>query len=124
MNNNINAAPAKSNGLTIYSIICLVVLYGGLACSYIFWKNCVDDQFGLFIPFTVLFLILLNIIFKIPSIVDVILLGAATYRFSRSGDTAGRKTSILFMTVIVVSDLICICAEFVMFISTRGSSLG
>ena len=124
MGNNSTVAPVKTTGLTVYSVICLIVLYGGLACSYIFWKNYVNDQFGLVIPFTFLFFILLNIIFKIPAVVDIVLLGIAIYRSSKACDAGSRRKSIGFMIAVIVSSLLCVVAEFVMFLSTRGSSLG
>ena len=110
----------KTIGLSIYSIVCFVILYGGLACSYVFWKKYVDGQFGLVIPFTFLVFIVLNTLFKIPSVVDIILLSQS----SKLKDFDSRKMSIICLVTIIASVIICIVAEFIMFLSTQGSSLG
>ena len=114
----------KTIGLSIYSIVCFVILYGGLACSYVFWKNYVDGQFGLVIPFTFLVFIVLNTLFKIPSVVDIILLAVNLSQSSKLKDFDSRKMSIICLGTIIASVIICIVAEFIMFLSTQGSSLG
>ena len=114
----------KTIGLSIYSIVCFVILYGGLACSYVFWKKYVDGQFGLVIPFTFLVFIVLNTLFKIPSVVDIILLAVNLSQSSKLKDFDSRKMSIICLVTIIASVIICIVAEFIMFLSTQGSSLG
>ena len=74
MGNNTYDMSGKTKRLLIFSIICYVLLYGGLVVSYLFWKNYVNNMFGLFIPFTFLFYIFMNIIFKIPSLLDILFL--------------------------------------------------
>ena len=122
--NNTNGNVAKTKGVTVYSIICLVLLYSGLACSYGFWKNYVNDQFGLVIPFTFLFFLFLNVLFKIPSLVDIILLAIGIANSAKLGDLKSRNKLIIFLITIIVSGIICVIAEFLMLLNTHGSSLG
>lgn len=122
--NNLNGNVAKTKGLTVYSIICLVLLYGGLACSYGFWKNYVNGQFGLVIPFTFLFFLFLNVLFKIPSLVDIILLAIGIANSAKLGDLKSRNKLIIFLITVIISDIICVIAEFLMLLNTHGSSLG
>ena len=122
--NNLNGYVAKTKGLTVYSIICLVFLYGGLACSYGFWKNYVNGQFGLVIPFTFLFFLFLNVLFKIPSLVDIILLAIGIANSAKLGDLKSRNKLIIFLITVIVSGIICVIAEFLMLLNTHGSSLG
>lgn len=98
--------------LLIFSIVSLVIIYGGLVCSYLFWKDHVNGQFGLLMPFTFLLFVLMNCAFKIPAIVDTVLL------FNSSGK--GKR----FAAVIIISMVISAGAEFAMFLAARGSNLG
>lgn len=122
--NNSNGNVAKTKGLTVYSIICLVLLYGGLALSYGFWKNYVNGQFGLVIPFTFLFFLFLNVLFKIPSLVDIILIAIGIANSAKLGDLKSRNKLIIFLITVIVSGIICVIAEFLMLLNTHGSSLG
>ena len=122
--NNTNGNVAKTKGVTVYSIICLVLLYGGLALSYGFWKNYVNGQFGLVIPFTFLFFLFLNVLFKIPSLVDIILLAIGIANSTKLGDLKSRNKLIIFLITVIVSGIICVIAEFLMLLNTHGSSLG
>lgn len=122
--NNTNGNVAKTKGVTVYSIICLVLLYGGLALSYGFWKNYVNGQFGLVIPFTFLFFLFLNVLFKIPSLVDIILLAIGIANSAKLGDLKSRNKLIIFLITVIVSGIICVIAEFLMLLNTHGSSLG
>ena len=122
--NNSNGNVAKTKGVTVYSIICLVLLYGGLALSYGFWKNYVNGQFGLVIPFTFLFFLFLNVLFKIPSLVDIILLAIGIANSAKLGDLKSRNKLIIFLITVIVSGIICVIAEFLMLLNTHGSSLG
>ena len=122
--NNTNGNVAKTKGVTVYSVICLVLLYCGLACSYGFWKNYVNGQFGLVIPFTFLFFLFLNVLFKIPSLVDIILLAIGIANSAKLGDLKSRNKLIIFLITVIVSGIICVIAEFLMLLNTHGSSLG
>ena len=124
MDKKTNDMAGRARGLLIFSIVCFVVLFGGLACSYAYWKSSVDGQFGLFILFTFLLFALMNIVFKIPAIVDIILLGICLSRSVKLKDAKSRNMSIALLVSVLVSALICIIAEFIMFLSTQGSSLG
>ena len=124
MDANSRDMAGRARGLLIYSIVCFVVLFGGLACSYAYWKSNVDGQFGLFILFTFLLFVLINIIFKIPALVDVVLLVICLSSSVKVGDAKSRNMSIVLLASVIVSALICIIAEFIMFLSTQGSSLG
>ena len=122
--NNANNGTVKTKGIIIYSIVCIVVLYVGLAISYVFWKNYVNGQFGLVIPFTFLFLLFLNSFFKIPSLVDIVLLAVNIARSAKMHDVRSRNKLIIFLLAVIASGIICVVAEFIMFLNTRGSSLG
>jgi hypothetical protein len=124
MDKNTNDMAGRARGLLIYSIVCFVVLFGGLACSYAYWKSSVDGQFGLFILFTFLIFILINLVFKIPALVDIVLLAIYLSRSVKLKDAKSRNMSIVLLVSVIVSALICIIAEFIMFLSTQGSSLG
>ena len=124
MGKNSNGVTGKTIGLLIFTIACLIVLFGGLAGSYVFWRDNVNGQFGLFIPFTFLFFVLMNIIFKIPSLIDIVLLIINMIRSARLNDTKSRIISVVSLSVIAVSVVICVVVEFIMFVSTQGSSLG
>ena len=124
MNSYQNTGIVKTKGLVIYSIVCLVILYGGLGCSYAFWKNFVDGQFGLVMPFTFLFFVILNMGLKVPALVDVILLAVCIARSTGPYNVKSRKTAIGFLIVVLASGFICVAAEFLMLLSTEGSSLG
>ena len=71
-----------------------------------------------------LFFIVLNTLFKIPSVVDIILLAVNLSQSSKLKDFDSRKMSIICLGTIIASVIICIVAEFIMFLSTQGSSLG
>ena len=113
--------------LLIYSIVCYVILFGGLLLSYLFWKNFVNDQFGLFIAFTFLAFVFINIVFKLPAILDIILLSNSLSQMGKEykdfGEKSRKITNILLVTMIC-SIILCIVVEVMMFLSTRGSNLG
>lgn len=106
--------------LLILTIVSLVIICGGLLCSYLFWKDHVNGQFGLAMPFTFLIFVLMNTAFKIPGIVDAVLL--SVFRHKVTGKT--RKISGILAAVVIISIIAGVAAEFAMFLATRGSSLG
>ena len=124
MDGNSNDMAGRARGLLIYSIACFVVLFGGLFCSYLYWDANVDGQFGLFILFTFLIFVLMNIVFKVPALIDIVLLAICLSRSVKLKDTKSRNMSIVLLVSVTVSALICIIVEFIMFLATRGSSLG
>lgn len=101
--------------LSLFSIACFVVMYGGLALSYAYWKDYVDGQFGLVILFTFLLWLLINIVFKIPALVDIVLLAICLSRSVKLKDTKSRNMSIASLVAVIVSGIICIIVECVMF---------
>ena len=95
----------------VYSIVSLVILYVGLLCSSLFWSFFVNDQFGLIIPFTFLFLLLMDGLFKIPAFIDIILL-----TFSK-----GRSIPLLILNI--VSLFLTAGVDFLLLLNTHGSNL-
>lgn len=117
----------KQNSFTsllIFSITALVIVFGGLCCSCVFWKNYVSGQFGLFIPFTLLIFVLMNTVFKIPSIIDIILLVVYRHKAAKLGITENRKKTGIILAVVILSVIIAVIVEFMLFLATEGSSLG
>lgn len=118
-----NNQSTSKKKLIIAEWISIGIMYIGLLLSYIFWKNCVDGQFGLFIVFTFLFFVLINIVVKIPALICLIFSLNDMKQLKKSGivpTTAYRVA----LVVNVVSMAICMILEFIMFINTEGSSLG
>ena len=111
-----NNQSTSEKKLIIAEWISIGIMYIGLLLSYIFWKNCVDGQFGLFIAFTFIFFVMINIVVKIFSMNDM-------KQLKKSGivpTTAYRVA----LVVNVVSMAVCLILEFIMFMNTEGSSLG
>ncbi|MCR5106081.1 MAG: hypothetical protein K6B68_16750 [Eubacterium sp.] len=124
MGNNTYDMSGKTKRLLIFSIICYVLLYGGLVVSYLFWKNYVNNMFGLFIPFTFLFYIFMNIIFKIPSLLDILFLAHGLSLSIKLNDSKSRSISIVLLVIDIISVIIGLVADLIMIWHTRGSDLG
>ena len=108
----------KQNSFTsllIFSITALVIVFGGLYVS---------GQFGLFIPFTLLIFVLMNTVFKIPSIIDIILLAVYRHKAAKLGITENRKKTGIILAIVILSVIIAVIVEFMLFLATEGSSLG
>ena len=118
-----NNQSTSEKKLIIAEWISIGIMYIGLLLSYIFWKNCVDGQFGLFIAFTFIFFVMINIVVKIPALICLIFSMNDMKQLKKSGivpTTAYRVA----LVVNVVSMAVCLILEFIMFMNTEGSSLG
>lgn len=104
-------AKQMSRPLFIYTIVSIIVLYVGLICSSIFWATLVNKQFGLIIPFTFLFLLCMNIFFKIPAFIDLILL------------IVNRAKPVVYLIVIFISLILTTFIDLVLIMMTEGSKL-
>ena len=114
----------KSKKLYIFSVISIVIIIGGLIGSYLFWGEHVNGQFGLFIPFTFLLWCAMNTAFKIPALVDIILLIVNLTKMRGDENRKYRRFPVIFIVLLAVSGVISVIIEFVMFLNTKGSSLG
>lgn len=121
---NINDLVGKTKILFKFPIKCYVSLYGGLIISYLFCKNFVDDMFGMFIMFTLFFLLAMNIFFKIPSILGVMSLIRDLSRSDKLNDIESRRESIVILVTLIISIIICVAADIIMILYAEPSSLG
>lgn len=113
---------AKYRKLNVFSIISLVVVILGLVASFAFWATLINRQFGLIVPFTMLIWFILNTAFKIPALIDIVMLGIFIGQAKYPPVKKLRGRAVLYIVLLIVSGALALFGEFLMLLFTEPGS--